>query len=70
MPVVAASAPGRVESNCASRTVPLTERFRPRVGCADSSNSMPCEWALGTLNTMRDEQEPASSVTCRLLMSV
>ena len=31
---------------------------------------MPVVCALGTLNTMRDEQLPASTVTCRFLMSV
>ena len=54
----------RTRSPARCRTARRTgARWRRRV----SSNSAPAECALGTLKEMREEQEPASSVTCRSL---
>src|ERR671929_2428633 len=40
------------------------------VGCIASSSSTPRLTAFGTLNTSRDEQEPAVTVNCRSRMSI
>ena len=47
------------ESNSASTRLPESDRSKFSTGSAESSNSMPCVCALGTLNTIRDEQLPA-----------
>ena len=39
-------------------------------GAAATSISKPWLWDSGTLNTRRDEQEPAVTVACRSLMSI
>ena len=57
---------GRVELGALTCCRRATGRG-PASGCAENSASMPVVCALGTLNTMRDEQLPASSVTCRSL---
>ena len=59
-----------VESNSASSKVPERLSSRFSVALALNSSSIPAVCASGTLKEMREEQEPASSVTCRSLMSV
>ena len=48
--------------------LPASDRSRPGSGCTENSASTPVVCALGTLKTTRDEQLPASAVTCRFLI--
>ena len=59
-----------LESNFELMMLPDSARSSPRIGRTDSSASIPWVCALGTLNTTRDEQLPASAVTWRFLMRV
>jgi hypothetical protein len=54
-----------VESNSAFTAEPARPNSQLSLGLHVISTSTPEECALGTLNTTRDEHEPASSVTCR-----
>src|ERR1700730_1861386 len=57
------------EVSLASMNVADTPRSQLTVGRANSSASMPSLRAVGTLNTIREEQVPAVVGACRFLMS-
>ena len=60
-----------VRVDCSSESVKLAETAKSKLafGCAVNSSSTPWLRASGTLNTRREEQEPAVTVACRSLMS-
>ena len=71
MPVLdARMALSMVESNLESIQLPANDRSRPGSGRAETSASMPVLCAFGPLKTRRDEQLPASTVTCKSLISL